>query len=916
MSFSPSPSSTSCKLPAGDQDLILLGSDDDDGEEEEEVRLDQAQVLKVQTPIKIAVNGTVAPDKEQKLASMLPKALMEAAKRAVEAHKNNKKMEGSKPKVTVEDDDDIQVEYEKVTRVRRTTVPIVLDKDLHNEVVSAIMASGGAKQIGSNVINAKFGNNATLSVSIVSNGGSSGGGDDDSTRKRKLQNGTASNTAVNGREPANGASPSSSRQMTKLKAVNGSKTQGFQTEVAGLVKKEEEGEAASHDEHTSVTYEKPENKNGVNGASTSTSSPSWSKTNKAKPSNSQQQRNGGSSSAFEAFIQQQQSVKTSSGQERKRFQSQFTDFIQQQAKNVDGGDESSDPEIPDLKPEGLVRKRRRTCREGDDDPPLPALTPSVKKQVGRRTKPKAERVRAGNLEEQKRFMRELDVNVVGGTAFVPIGIFRQMFTDFEVDLNEVMRCDGAWAHLRFSGWAVSEISLALASEILRKRGGPPEVVSEGFLQLARRHPAPLIEDCDHEDGKKTKEAATTWEPSLRAPKISRDVVKSRGMLTPLFRTARKPVRASPRLQAQTREQRLNSERSQSPPRAASPALPQTTAMEKKGINLPKGWVIQVLQPPPMSKYKYVSPDGKTFRSLEKAMAYGKTAPNNSSTETAIARNKKKGAVVADKRSNAGKFVCNKDQLWGCGEEEEVGKGMTLHEIAERKRAACRKFASNADSTKFRGLADDSGRVRKRRRKKKVLVRGPGKPTMPGSLSLSGLKVKAGGCDGWFAKKICLVKALSEPLKKVHGGEEERAKKRRSASGGPRRRSDRVKVTFSGGNEEMLDLDEWSVATALKEADGEDGQKQEDLVETAAEVALRIQETSHGKASQAWEWRRKSFSPVALVGRFVSRAGGKEEIIVRGKEGVVSRERSGEGVIAAYEVMSEFGPGKLSELFLD
>ena len=448
-------------------------------------------------------------------------------------------------------------------------------------------------------------------------------------------------------------------------------------------------------------------------------------------------------------------------------------------------------------------------------------------------------------------------------------------------------------------------------------------------------------------------------PKLKVilPRLDVSAVRSPGKLTPLFRTDRRRARPSsfppppspPAASAASADD--NSSLRGDPGRDGGDGAHQTLSMEKKGISLPPGWHITTLQPPPMSKYKYISPCGKVFRSLEKAFEFSQSkecggavsrpqnvAGNESPSGNAPLPAKRPPGRPKKHPPPPPPQILTKPEPQKKKANEE--KGLSLQEIVDRKKRSCRKYASILVSRRAGGcVPGDDGQAPKRRRKKKVhLSRGPPRPTLPGTLSLAGLRVKT-GCSGhgWFADKIELLRSLSEPRK--------REKVSASASSFQRNRH-HLKTRANSGLESVrvrFDAEEFVILDLADKLNGiADGITEEELhraaprgrrgprvpseeevqpIETPREVAQRIQETTSGKASQsgAWWWRGKMTleqqrTPDPVVAKVVEASYSSRSQYVVSKSGAKILRGGGAWAATAAATLQEFGQDKLRELF--
>ena len=902
------------KISAGDQDLILLSSSSEDEEDGED-----------------GGHGAKGggDDDSVDASKILPPAMLDAAREAVVAHMAKLSPRNKVKESDDDDDDEIQVEYENVKRVRTHTVPLVLDRKLHGEVMSALRthggirgAAGGSVRIGTNLLrDAKALAGLNLSLNIQN-----GSGGEKEERQNVFLDGDSQASKEN-LQRTSPAPPEGSRRATtttESRRLLGSLQQNKSERRDGARMEKMSGEG-----HFTTT-----DKSG-SAAATATAEEVEGDAPSSPVGRSDRKDSSMSGQLPVRRPKGQDGVLSSAGQ-RVEAADQFDSSSSNSNNNNSGGTAES--------------SRKRKMDEGDysedeilllsspSPSPPPPPPPPRKRQVAKRSKPRLlPHLDAANLHQQRQFLRDLDVRLIGHTSFVAVSAFRKMFSDFSVDLNSISRALSSaerdlTRHLRFEGWGVSHVSLHVAREILRARCRQPELVFLCLSQLAATGgPTVIAEDFDPDAGgddegkgspgdsgsflsklglcsrvqagEKTsgdraeedtggstvslRPSKPTTTPAAGKPAEPGDdllpevrvvlprldassAIASSGRLTPLFRTARGPARSAVLSSSVSRHK-------------------QTAAMEKKGISLPHGWHIHTLRPPPMSKYKYVSPDGKTFSSLHRAVEYSKS---QASVQTG---------------SNVGKFA-----------QADLGRkgGRTLEEIAASKKKACRKFPSNA-AVKPPGPSRVS-KARKRRRKKKVvhhLLHGPPRPTLPGTFSLGGLRVRHGG-EGWFSSKISLLRCMATPLNKSQlalGTKESKAPQHAFGTKSKARATVRF---FCGGEAEIRDLGDWSYEKFRAEsALAEERARRKAAppeVETTREVAQRIQYMTVGRASQSWEWRRRFRLPPGRVAARVTPTGGGGRPHFLSSTGAVVRERDAYAHAAGDD---EFSEEEIRKLFL-
>ncbi len=394
-----------------------------------------------------------------------------------------------------------------------------------------------------------------------------------------------------------------------------------------------------------------------------------------------------------------------------------------------------------------------------------------------------------------------DVQLFDGLAFMSTDAFKKLFgDDFNtvdlIALSQTIESKNGFfemrKHLRFHGWQVTHVSFALAREILMANGMTRKAVSRFLRRMTKSHRDGLFnkQALDAPEKVEPTEPTSSTEPPGKARK--KDSVRPKAVET----------------QA---EKEANDEDAQSD---SFTFISQTKAMKKRSICLPPGWKIKVL---PCGKYEYISPCGRVFERLKSALAVCEKT-SSMDVRSPVSQN----SSMLEKDSPSGDMSSSSQQEF------------LLRARTRRKILACRKFACNAwlhpnDPDKPKACVKPS---KKPNRKDKAGTSSSLSSQIPSvSFNLKGLCVNEDGAEGWFVKKVELLKQLSRPQLKSGA-----TINTMHSTRGTRTNDGRLRVQFFNRVDEILDLGEWNVARAEEEED-----EKRQVEENSKEVALRIEQ---------------------------------------------------------------------------
>lgn len=413
-------------------------------------------------------------------------------------------------------------------------------------------------------------------------------------------------------------------------------------------------------------------------------------------------------------------------------------------------------------------------------------------------------------DSQKDFLLKISFIERNGMIYIPVSIFREIYSDFSVDLAKLetlLKNQIDIPNYLYQDFSITHISILGAVEILKGMNEKPKFIYDWMSKLTVNQAFVISEDylkIESKPAPKSSEGQTLSD--LSAKKFSQELglypnaknkaanIQSQpkmnfclGKPKPFFRQLIRPI---------WNNMESNKENSTS----TSPEQLQETRLRKVEKCLP-GWKVTV-QNLKAHKYSYVSPDRKVFSNADKAMAYQRKCQFNQNPDE------------------------NSDEL----SRPSTSKGISIKPF--RKFAITTSFpAQDQNSTQSTPTSESktpnhNSEKPSAKKKKKLLAEK--------SFNLASIKasVPSHSGEGWFTAKINLLRHLSEAKKKS-----ELIEKGKDAKLNEPIEDDVLRVKYSDGIDQMLDLSEWN---KQRLAETSSVKSPEDEMETQNDVNKRME----------------------------------------------------------------------------